>query len=112
MIDFDYRDLANWERWGSDFEQFVAQISDGYSMSIYEYANDLGCRQLLEENRVKPEVQGVWNRVDKADDFLRPILIPTKRCFHGDNPRSWYWFWGYPPNSPELEDDLRSIGAI
>jgi hypothetical protein len=26
-----------------------------------------------------------------------------------DYPESHFWFWTYPPNSPELENDLREI---
>jgi hypothetical protein len=112
MPNFIYRDLTNIERWVSDYESFVTEVADGYSMCIYEYTNDLGCRQLLEEHRSESEIQSIWRRVAAADTSLRAILRPTKKCIHGNYPDSWFWYWGCPPNSPELEGDLKSVGAL
>lgn len=30
----------------------------------------------------------------------------------GDDQTGWVQYWMYPPNSPELERDLREVGAI
>lgn len=100
------------EDWITAYESLVAGLGDGYSMCIYEYANDLACRNLLEEYREDPRVACLWARVVATDAVLRELLLPARRCFHGDYPRSWFWCWGYPPLSPELEDDLRSRGLI
>lgn len=112
MTDFSYRNLTEYESLVVAYEELVASLSDGYDMSIYEYTNDLSCRQRLEETRSEPGVQELWRRVEIADARLREILRPTKCCIHGSHPRDCFWYWGYPPNSPELESDLRSMRAL
>ena len=100
------------EDWITAYESLVADLENGYSMCIYEYTNDLACRNLLEEHREDPHVASLWTRVEATDAVLRQLLLPTMHCFHGDYPRSRFWYWGYPPCSPELEDDLRSRGFL
>jgi hypothetical protein len=112
MPDFVHRELSRYERWVSSYEGFVNSLAEGYDMCIYEYTNDLSCRQRLEDARSNPQVQQIWARVERADALLRDILKPTKECIHGSYPREYFWFWGYPPGSPELESDLKSIGAL
>ncbi|HSH76754.1 MAG TPA: hypothetical protein VLA09_13785 [Longimicrobiales bacterium] len=109
---FVRRDLIQVEKWVAAYESFVDQLDQGYSMSVHEYTNDLHCRQLLHDARAEPQVKELWRRVEVADAKLRGILRPTKRCLHGSNPPTCFWYWGYPPNSPGLESDLRSIGAL
>ena len=112
MPGFSQKPLTEPERWVSQYESFVAELRDGYSMSVYEYTNDLSCRDRLEAAKETPEVAAMWARVERSDDVLRGLLLPTKRGISGDRPRSQFWYWGYPPGSPELEADLRSRGAI
>lgn len=112
MTDFQRRALTDMERWVSDYEYFVRDLKGGYDSCCAEYANDLAPRQLIEENRDHPGLADLRPRIHAADSSLRQLLIPTRTCFHGDYPATSFWYWGYPPNSPELERDLRSLGAI
>jgi len=112
LSEFIHRKPGDAEQLVSDYEAFVADIADGFWMCVYEYTNDLSCRQLIEEAKTSPEIQRIWPRIDAADQALKRILLPTKLCIHGDYSESHFWYWGYPPNSPELESDLRSVGAI
>ena len=111
-MNFTNRALTQEESWVASYESFVADLVQGYDMSIYEYTNDLSCRQILEEKRDDPLVADQWNRIQASDNLLKSILLPTNQCIHGSYPKDCFWFWGYPPNSPELETDLREIGAI
>lgn len=99
------RSVAAWEKLGDE-------ILRGYDMCIYEYVNDLQCRSYLEENRVDVSIVSMWPRVERTDLRVRTVLLPTKRCIHGEYPRSWFWYWSYPEDSPELEADLRIRGMI
>jgi hypothetical protein len=112
LTDFTYRQLTEEEKWISAYEAFVKDLSEGYDMSIYEYSNDISCRQRIEESRMKQPVADQWKRVQSADAALKKILIQTKRCIHGDYPKTCFWYWGYPPNSPELGKDLKAMEAI
>ena len=112
MSNFTFRELTRFEQWVVAYERLVNELGGGYSMCIYEYTNDLSCRQQLEDARSEPAVQELWRRVEIADSRLRQILRPTKRCIHGSYSQDCFWFWGYPPNSPGLESDLRAINAL
>ena len=112
MPDFNARDLSDVERWVSFYESFVDSVRDGYDMCIYEYTNDLSCRDQLERRRADTDVQAVWARVVAADTAFRKFLIPTKCAIYGDAPSDHFWFWGYPDGSAELEADLKSMGAL
>ncbi len=93
-------------RWISIYESLAETLANGYDMCIYEYTNDMSCRELLEKHRDHPAVRKYAPLIQLADDKLRATLKPTKRCIHGEFPRSHWWYWMYPPNSPELESDL------
>jgi hypothetical protein len=112
--DFTFREPTGAHRAVLAYEGFVAELCEGrgYDMCLAEYANDLLCREWLEEARSDPAVVRMWSRVAAADAALRPILIPTKRCIHGQAPQSHFWFCGYPPDSPKLESDLRNLGML
>lgn len=112
MSDFTFRELTRFEECVVAYEGLVQELSGGYSLCVTEYTNDLACRQELEDARLESVVQGLWQRVEVADARLQQILLPTKRCLDGSYPRECFWYWGYPPNSPELESDLRATGAL
>lgn len=113
MSDYVYReDQTEVERHLTFYEWFVDSVRDGYGMCIYEYTNDLACRDRLEEWRDKPEVKAIWDRVEAADAKLRILLLPTKLAMYRNAPESHFWLWGYPAGSLELEADLKSSGAI
>jgi hypothetical protein len=112
MPDFERRALTEMERWVSDYESFVLDLNDGYDLCSAEYANDLAPRHFIEQNRGHPDIVGLRARIDAADSQLRQLLTPTKICFHGEYPATWFWYWGFPKNSPDLERDLVALGAI
>ncbi|PHS18991.1 MAG: hypothetical protein COA78_01100 [Blastopirellula sp.] len=101
--------LTNWQKLVTDYEAFVEETMNGYDDCIYEYTNDLACRNKLEESKDISEVKELWLRVKQADIKLRDSLIPLNKCIYGDYPKTWFWYWGYPKNSPELENDIRNI---
>ena len=112
MCDFIRRELTEFERLVSTYGVFVESVLDGYDMSIYEYTNDVSCRQRIEENKSDQEMRSMLTRVVAADEKLRNVLQPTSKCIHGEYSPQSFWYWGYPPNSPELEDDLRTLGML
>ena len=99
-------------RWIAAYEGLADSLVDGYDMSIYEYANDMSCRELLHQFADHHIVRGYEDRIAITDRKMKALLRPTKRCIHGNHPESHFWFWAYPLNSPELENDLREMGAI
>jgi heterodisulfide reductase subunit B len=99
-------------RWIAGYEALADSLMDGFDMCIYEYTSDMSCRELLHQYSDHPNVREYEMRIAIADRKLKAILKPTNRCIHGDYPESHFWFWTYPPNSPELENDLREMGAI
>lgn len=111
MVEFSHRAQSQEERWVAMYEDLIASLPAGYDMSVDEYANDISCRQRLDDDRTEPGVEELWQRVEIADSRLREILEPTKRCIHGSYPPTCFWYWGYPPN-PSSRGDLRSLGAL
>src|SRR4051794_27414739 len=67
------------EDWITAYESLVADIEDRYSMCIYEYTNDLACRNLLEKHREDPRVAGLWTRVEATDAVLRQLAQTDDR---------------------------------
>lgn len=102
------------QQWGG----FVIQIERGYRDSIYEYANDLSVRDLLEEILIEAtqvlrekltELIQPWDErfYSATQKTQRPVLPGMAQ----ELPRSW-WF-RVPKNlSGELEEDLRSAGVL
>ena len=99
-------------RWLAFWSDAPDALAEGYDMCIYEYTNDMSARELIEQHRDHPLIQMQSSEIERIDNRLISILRPTKKCIHGDYPKSHFWFWSYPPNSPELERDLQEIGAI
>lgn len=112
MSSFAHRRPSREERWVAAYETLVASLHGGHETSVDEYANDLSCRQSLEDNREDPHAKELRHRIQVADTRLRTILRPTKRCVHGSYPPSCFWYWGCPPSSPEPESDLVSLAAL
>ena len=109
---FTHRPKNEFERYVDSYEGFVEDAQSGYTMCLDEYTADLYCRTILEDNKGHPEVVRMWGRVERADQRLRGLLLPTTRCIYGDYPPSCFWLWGYPPGSAELEADLRRRGML
>ena len=99
-------------RWLSFWSDAPAILADGYDMCIHEYTNDMSARELIERYRSHPLIATRETDIAMSDSRVVEILRPTKKCIYGDYPESHFWYWMYPPNSPELERDLREMGAI
>ncbi|QDT99885.1 hypothetical protein [Gimesia aquarii] len=112
MTNFKSRRPSKIEDRVSEYESLVDSLLDGYSMSIYEYINDLYCRQYLEEHKDDPDVSGLWSRIERTDSRFLAILNSTKRCICGNYPQSYFWYWSYPSHSPVLEQDLKENGML
>ena len=112
MIDFTFRNPSADEELISKYESFIEDIRDGYGMCLSEYTNDLSCRDTIEERMRETEFSPFLPAIEQLDSALRSILIPTDKCIHGNYPKSAFWYWGYPPDSPELYADLLSCGII
>jgi hypothetical protein len=114
MTNFTRRQLTEAERFVRAYEDFVDSLCEDpdYGPSLFEYANDIECRQYLAERRTDPEVARMWTRVANADSRLKPLLVPTKQCIRGTAPRSSFWFWGFPAGSAELQEELAALGML
>lgn len=98
------KETINVERLLNKYERVVRSICLGYEDSIYEYKNDLCCRQKLQnvlENGKDVEYQ-IIARIERADDELKRILLKTKECIHGDYPEKYFWLWGIPSNAEDI----------
>jgi len=107
MVNSNHRSLSKFENWVIQYEDFVDSLEEGYSMGIYEYTNDISCRNSIEEDKENEDIQLMWQRVEKADSKLKKLLIPINICIYGEYSEERFWLWGYPPNSPELLMDLK-----
>jgi hypothetical protein len=103
---FTHRDQNKFESIVSSYEIFALSLVDGYDMCRHEYANDISCRQTVEDNIMNPVMAEMRERITNADNILLGLLIPLKQGFHGNFPQTCFWYWGYPRNSPELDVDF------
>ena len=91
------------ESWRS----FVEEAEKGYSLSLFDYRNDLDARGILQQAGFEsPEL-------DELDRRLRSLLAHRHVRVWESAPDDPWWDFGYPANAkPDLEDDLRSEGLI
>lgn len=99
-------------RWLAFWAQAPEIFADGYDMCIHEYTNDMSVRELIEQYRDHPLIKMYIPEIERSDAEVIAMLKPTKKCIHGDYPETHFWYWMYPLNSPQLERDLREMGAI
>ena len=96
------------------YEKLVEEIEGGYSMCIYEYTNDLYCRNIIQEmldNGYAPKKEALA-RLAMFDTRLKELLLPTTVSIHGNYPSQYFWFYGVPRNAPEVQEDARAIGVL
>ncbi len=106
--------LASWQG-------LVEEVERGYTDSVYEYANDVDSRKILERvaTAARPEL------ADTLRQWLRPwderysaATVRARKPFHGhaepDHPyAASEWHWRIPRRlEGELEADLRAMGVI
>jgi len=106
--------LSRFEELVADWEREVASISAGKPRCDEDcYLNEMDGRRILHDVlEAAPDGEFVeWrNRVSKADDLVRPHLVPTRECIWGernaathgyDRDRHWWYF-----HRPRVDDDL------
>ena len=102
-------------QWNLDrYANLVEEIEGGYGMCIYEYTNDLYCRNVIQEKLDAGFVpdDAAAERLRQLDERLRALLIPTTGSIHGNYPTQYFWFYGVPRNAEEVLEDARSVGAV
>ncbi len=106
--------VENWER-------VVAQVLQGYNLTLDDYLNDMDGRQLL-ENALELAPEEVRNaflpRVHDADMQIRLNLVPAGRCLWGGivaddegwtEERNWWYFERPRQPGPRLLEELGGI---
>ena len=94
----------NVERLLNKYERVVQNICVGYEDNIFEYKNDLCCRQKLQsflETGTDINYEFIA-RVERADKELKRVLVKTKECIHGNYPETYFWLWGVPSNADDM----------
>jgi hypothetical protein len=118
----EFRERAQWAsaptldgliaRWST----FVQEVESGYSLTIYDYTNDLATRDLLEDilgrvcEQESGEVASLLAPWDERFKFATASLdgsLPGADAFHG-------WWWRRLPRkvTGELEVDLKGAGLL
>jgi len=97
------------QRWN----MFVNQVAQGYHDSIYEYTNDLGTRDTL-ENVLQQVPQPLHDRLNGVLHSIDRRFIDRTTSIQRSLGTSQYpWWFRIPKNlSDELRSDLRSEGII
>jgi hypothetical protein len=106
--------VENWER-------VVAQVLEGYNLTLDDYLNDMDGRQLLENAlELAPEEvrEAFLPRVHDADLRVRLNLVPAGRCLWGGivaddegwtEERNWWYFERPRQPGPRLQEELDAI---
>ncbi len=106
--------VENWER-------IVAQVLEGYNLSLDDYLNDMDGRQLLENalELAPGEVRDAFlERVRDADLRIRRHLDTAGRCLWGGivaddegwtGERNWWYFERPRLAGPRLREELDAI---
>src|SRR5262249_26481535 len=98
------------------WESIVKDISNGYTLDLDEYLNDVDVRQLLEEviTRVPDLSPELLERIHVADNLLKHSSTRAK-CVWGNDvahkegwtPEKNWWYFVVPKKaSPELKNGL------
>jgi hypothetical protein len=106
--------VENWER-------VVAQVLQGYNLTLDDYLNDMDGRQLLENAlELAPEEVRIafLPRVHDADMRVRLNLVPVGRCLWGGivaddegwtEERNWWYFERPRQAGPRLQEELDAM---
>jgi hypothetical protein len=84
------------------WREFVDDVEQGYTLSFYDYCNELDMRALIESCGLSEKVHG-------EDARFRALLTATdKRVWDSGVPNS-FWDFGYPRNAEgDLLEDLKA----
>lgn len=101
------------KRW----DTFVTQVEKGYEDSIYDYANDLSVRDLLDKillgapQSLRAKLIALLQPLD--DRFKQASLEVRRPVVTRDKGAIAFWWFRVPCRpGPELRQDLRSEGLI
>ena len=92
-----------------DWKRFVNEVERGYSLTIYDYTNDLGTRRLLEEivcGVPSQAAESIAARLAPVDDRFRTATRPSHTPIGGGTASSTEWWMFRIPW--RLGDELRS----
>ena len=94
-----------------DWKRFVGEVERGYSLTVYDYTNDLGTRRQLAEviNEVTPEVaREIEARLAQFDDRFRNATRPSSTPVGGGSQsQEEWWMFRIPWRlRGELKSDL------
>ncbi len=104
-----FQQLLNW------YEVFVEEVERGYFLTIYNYTNELGVRQLMREVCEKGFSPAEEARVmlDQLDTRFKRMLIPAKKPLYPGYDKSHFWYHQVPRNAQwELLEDLLNEGIL
>jgi len=100
------------ERW----ESLVDQVAEGYHWGLYEFANDLSVRDLLEKAfnddqlRRFDQIEAMRKRVKNADDRLKASFLPGVQIGNIDAP--WWHRGVLAAAGEEYLDDVGRLYGI
>lgn len=90
------------------WQQFVAEVENGYEYGLEDYRNDLDLRGMIDTFGLGADA-GVRN----ADERLISMLVPSQQRIWESMPGNAPWDFGFPRNaSGSLLNDLRAEGLI
>ena len=99
-------------RWNN----FVSQVENEYKDSLYEYANDLSTRDIIERVlRESPATvsSSLFGQVEPLDArFLRATREVNRPIQQQHGQPSFWWYRVPAKPSPELHGDLQSEGIV
>ena len=101
------------QRW----DEFVARVERGYGDSIYEYTNDLGTRDVIQQLLLgvsEPLRRKLIALIKSNDDrFYQATREVNRALTGGKNIEERPWWFRVPRHiGKELENDLRSEGFL
>ena len=86
------------------WNEFVAEVANGYRFGLDNYRNDLDIRTLI-------AAAGLDSQAADADQRLRDLLTAQDRDVWSSDIANAFWVRGYPRNaSGELLADLKAQG--
>jgi hypothetical protein len=96
------------------YKIFVDEVEVGYRDNIYEYRNDLGCRDIIDRYLNTPIINdGERNDISLLDARFKSMLMPTIKPISPRHPTTAFWYYGMPHNiSGELLEDARADGLL
>jgi len=88
------------------WREFVDDVEQGYTLSFYDYCNELDVRTLIENCGMRDEVQPEDQR------FAAMLTATNKRVWDSGLPNA-FWDFGYPKNAEgDFLEDLKAANLL